>query len=67
MAGQISMGILKKNCISCHMPELTSKVIIAGDSSTLIHTHHIAIYPDQTQKILAFLKTDKSNGSYRSK
>lgn len=68
MDGQISMGILKKNCISCHMPELPSKVIIAGDSSTLIHTHHIAIYPDQTQKILAFLKIDNSkHGSYPGK
>jgi len=68
MTGQLSAGILKTNCISCHMPELTSKVIIAGDSSTLIHTHHIAIYPGQTQKILAFLKTDQNKDSrYRSK
>jgi hypothetical protein len=62
LSGQISADMLKNNCISCHMPALPSKVIIAGNSSALIHTHHIAIYPDQTQKILTYLKKDHPQG-----
>lgn len=60
LTDQLSFAVLKNNCISCHMPALPSKVILAGDSSTLIHTHHIAIYPDQTQKVLAFLNSHKT-------
>lgn len=55
LANSVSMDVLKNNCISCHMPASSSKVIIAGMSGTLIHTHHIAIYPGETQKILAYL------------
>jgi hypothetical protein len=57
LSGQLSSNILKNYCIACHMPALPSKLIMLGDSSVLIHTHHIAIYPDQTQKILAYLKS----------
>jgi hypothetical protein len=59
LTNQLGADLLKNNCISCHMPSLPSKLIIAGDSSAMIHTHHIAIYPDQTQKILAYLKSGK--------
>ncbi|MDB5134026.1 MAG: hypothetical protein JWP37_629 [Mucilaginibacter sp.] len=57
LTNQLGADILKNNCISCHMPALPSKLIIAGDKGTPVHTHHIAIYPEQTQKILAYLKS----------
>jgi hypothetical protein len=60
LTDQLSSAVLKSNCISCHMPALPSKLIVAGNAGTLIHTHHIAIYPDQTKKVLAYLKTDKN-------
>jgi hypothetical protein len=56
LTNQLSTTILTNNCISCHMPAFSSKLIIAGQSSTLIHTHHIAIYPEETEKVLAYLK-----------
>lgn len=55
LASSVSLDVLKNNCISCHMPAFSSKLIIAGTSGTLIHTHHIAVYPQETQKILAYL------------
>jgi hypothetical protein len=59
LTNQLSATMLANNCISCHMPALPSKVIITGQSGTLIHTHHIAIYPEETEKVLAYLKGKK--------
>jgi len=61
LANASNTAIIKNNCIQCHMPALASKAIIAptgvkvASSEILVHTHHIAIYPDQTQKILGML------------
>lgn len=50
---------IKSNCIQCHMPALPSNAIIsvsmnkAVSADILVHTHYIAIYPDQAKKILA--------------
>ncbi|MDB4921354.1 multiheme c-type cytochrome [Mucilaginibacter sp.] len=56
LTGKLNSSMLINNCISCHMPAFTSKSIVAGQAATLIHTHHIGIYPEETQKILAYLK-----------
>jgi len=56
LINQLSPVLLKNNCISCHMPVFSSKVIIAGQAPTLIHTHRIAIYPEESEKILAYIK-----------
>ena len=62
MATNINAGFIGANCIKCHMPALSSKVILAKtnnkDISTdiLVHTHHIAVYPLEVKKILASLK-----------
>ena len=56
LTNKLSSVVLKNNCISCHMPAFSSKLIIAGQSGTMIHTHHIAIYPQETQKILDSFK-----------
>jgi len=56
MVNTLSANILKANCISCHMPALRSKVIVVQQTSALVHTHHIAVYPDETKRILASLK-----------
>jgi hypothetical protein len=59
LSDQLSANVLKSNCISCHMPALQSKAIITDGLNAVVHTHHIAVYPDQTQKILALLKSGK--------
>jgi hypothetical protein len=56
MAGKMDAIILKANCISCHMPALPSKAIVNEKESVMVHTHHIAIYPDQAKKIASFIK-----------
>lgn len=56
MTSSLSAAVLTNNCISCHMPVFSSKAIIAGQAPTLIHTHHIGIYPEETQKILIYIK-----------
>jgi hypothetical protein len=56
LTNQLSAAALTNNCIACHMPAFASKVIITGQSATLVHTHHIAIYPEEAQKVLLLLK-----------
>lgn len=52
---------LKKNCIDCHMPAKPSNLIQVEGSGNkvqvpyLVRTHHIAVYPTETKKILAFI------------
>ncbi|MEP7108043.1 MAG: multiheme c-type cytochrome [Ferruginibacter sp.] len=66
MTGTLGSEI-NKNCIDCHMPEQPSKaiaVLLQGDSiptSALMHTHLIKNYPDETKKVIAFIKK-KSTG-----
>ncbi|MFD0792971.1 multiheme c-type cytochrome [Mucilaginibacter litoreus] len=59
MADVLDAAVLKAKCVDCHMPALPSKAIINEQQSVLIRTHHIAVYPKETDKILAFLKRDK--------
>jgi hypothetical protein len=53
--------LISSNCIQCHMPALFTKVILTSNinqtSSTeiLVRSHHIAIYPQETKKILMML------------
>jgi Cytochrome c554 and c-prime len=53
---------ISKNCTGCHMPQLPSRaiaVLLPGQETltpATMHTHHITSYPEETQKILAFLK-----------
>ncbi|HVV54622.1 MAG TPA: multiheme c-type cytochrome [Mucilaginibacter sp.] len=56
LSTQLSAAMIKSNCIACHMPAHPSKLIIAGQSGAMIHTHHIAIYSAETQKVLTYLK-----------
>jgi len=61
LANATNAAIIKSNCIACHMPALASKAIIAptgvktASSEILVHTHHIAIYPGQVQKVLGMV------------
>ena len=57
ITSQLTSAMLTNNCISCHMPAFPSKLIIAGQSGALVHTHHIAIYPHETEKVLALIKS----------
>lgn len=53
---------INENCTNCHMPQMASRavaVLLQDDvipTPALMHTHLIKVYPDQTKKILAFLK-----------
>jgi hypothetical protein len=50
----LARGIVKDNCIDCHMPNQASKLITfqtAGSGKVtpyMLRTHHIAIYPNPT-------------------
>ena len=61
MTNNLSTEVLKANCIGCHMPALPTKKISVQVSDTLpsiqffVHTHHIATYPQEVQKILAYI------------
>jgi hypothetical protein len=59
-----SMGTLINNyCTKCHMPEQPSRaitVLLQGKdvpTSATMHTHLIKSYPEETKKILEFLKS----------
>jgi nitrate/TMAO reductase-like tetraheme cytochrome c subunit len=65
LANSTNTAIIKSNCIQCHMPALASRAIIAPtgvrspSSEILVHTHHIAIYPGQVQKVLGMVLNSK--------
>jgi Cytochrome c554 and c-prime len=61
MANSFNLQFIKSNCIQCHMPALPSRAV---ESATLnntlsadifVHTHHIAIYPQEVKKVLAYM------------
>ncbi len=65
MASQIG-AVINNYCINCHMPQQSSHVIMVGGGSQgktsapyLLRNHHIAVYPEETQKVLDFIKTKK--------
>jgi len=53
---------IKSNCIDCHMPLKPSKAIAVflpggtAPTAALIRSHFINIYPDETKKVMAFIK-----------
>jgi hypothetical protein len=61
MANSIG-GIIKSNCIDCHMPARPSNVIAVQTEDKgravpyTVRTHHIAIYSDATQAVINYLK-----------
>jgi hypothetical protein len=61
--GNLDKSALASNCIDCHMPMQPSKLIsfqLAGKLTKapyLLRSHRIAIYPEDTQKILSYLKS----------
>ncbi|MBO9151729.1 hypothetical protein ACFOTA_05890 [Chitinophaga sp. GCM10012297] len=58
----LPVATLSHNCIDCHMPALPSNIITlltngaANPTPDSVRTHLIAIYPEQTEKILAMMK-----------
>lgn len=61
MAPQLGSAI-NTRCIDCHMPAMPSKLITYKTAATkqassyFLHTHRIAIYPQKTKEIMAFIK-----------
>ena len=64
MSNTLSADVLKANCINCHMPALSSQKISVQVSDTLpgirffVHTHHIATYPEEVKKVLAYINNN---------
>jgi hypothetical protein len=62
MTNKLSDAALKTGCINCHMPALPTQAIsvqVSEKSAPIqffVRTHHIAIYPQQVKKILAYVK-----------
>ncbi|RYE18512.1 MAG: hypothetical protein EOP42_30565 [Sphingobacteriaceae bacterium] len=62
-AGSISASALQLNCIKCHMPETNSTAITVQTSAKAaalpfaVTTHHIAVYPQESAKIMVYLKS----------
>ncbi|HEY4327382.1 MAG TPA: multiheme c-type cytochrome [Mucilaginibacter sp.] len=61
MANTSNATLIKANCIQCHMPALTTMAIISPNmnktfsADIAVHTHHIAIYPQEAKKILGMV------------
>ena len=60
IANPLNTGLIKSNCIQCHMPVLPSRVIVAptiakASIDMMVRTHHITIYPQEAKKILLML------------
>ncbi len=62
MANAGNAQLIKSNCIQCHMPALGTRAILTAtmnktpQADIFVHTHHIAIYPQEVKKILAYVK-----------
>ena len=58
----LPVATIKKNCIDCHMPLRSSRniaVMLPGASTVtaaLIRSHYISVYPDETKKVLEYMK-----------
>lgn len=61
MANTLNAQLISTKCTQCHMPELaTLAIVIANVNQTFsadifVRSHHIAIYPQETKKILAMV------------
>jgi hypothetical protein len=64
LAAQLGKTI-NSNCIDCHMPVKTSNAILINGPNNQttypfhVRTHLIAIYPEESQKIMAWMKSVK--------
>lgn len=60
----LAVDVLEKDCVNCHMPLRASKTISfqkAGAAQTtpyFLRTHTVAVYPDETAKVLAAMKAN---------
>lgn len=56
-------AVITQDCIDCHMPQKPSSVLsvyLPGKSqptAAIIRQHLIKVYPEETQKVIAYLKT----------
>ena len=58
--------VIAQNCIDCHMPVQASKAIVflrqgeTKPSKAFMRSHYIKIYPDETKKMLEYIKAKTS-------
>jgi hypothetical protein len=71
MAEKLGEAAIASKCIDCHMPKKPSLVIAVHNSTNTtldpyeVRTHHIAIYPQETKKIISWLQTAKVKTSHK--
>ena len=64
--------VITQNCIDCHMPKQPShavSVFLEGTftpTSALMRTHLIKIYPEETAKVISFMKKSKDAKTSKS-
>lgn len=62
LANKLGEAAIAGKCIDCHMPKKLSSVIAVHNSSNTtldpyeVRTHRIAIYPEESKKIISWLK-----------
>jgi len=58
IANELNAQLIRSKCIQCHMPAIATRAIISANMDStfsadiLVRTHRIAIYPQETKKIL---------------
>lgn len=71
MADKLGEAAIAGRCIDCHMPKKPSSVIAVHNSTNTtldpyeVRTHRIAIYPEETKKIISWLKTARTKTAYK--
>jgi nitrate/TMAO reductase-like tetraheme cytochrome c subunit len=67
MSFKLGDAAIQNKCIDCHMPAKPSGAINVQTADAknalpyLVRTHYIAVYPDETKKILAFVQKSISH------
>lgn len=63
---------MRGNCIDCHMPAKPSSAILVQTQAEkmavpyLVHTHLIAVYPEESKKIMAFVELKAESTKQRA-
>jgi len=71
LADKLGQAVIAGKCIDCHMPKKPSSVIAVHNSSTStvdpyeVRTHRIAIYSEETKKIISWLKTAPAKTTHK--
>jgi mono/diheme cytochrome c family protein len=66
--GELSQAEIRQNCVSCHMPAKSSSSLMVKPeneqraTAAVLRTHHIAVYPEETQKLYQYIDSVAGRG-----